>query len=103
MRLSRRIGSKPQKREQNKGGKTMRDWFQQWMPSLLLAASLIVLALMLTGCATRSIVDCAEQKPLPKSLTAPISQDAQNYSEKVQSFFLKVESWLSEAPPKQTP
>lgn len=80
----------------------MRDWLQQWMPSLLLAASLIVLALTLTGCATRSIVDCEEQKLLPKTLTEPISPDAQLYSEKVQSFFLKVESWLSEAQQKQT-
>nr|DAD99775.1 MAG TPA: outer membrane protein assembly factor [Siphoviridae sp. ct16C7] len=103
MRLSRRISSKPPRRVRNKGGKTMRDWLQQWMPSLLLAASLIVLALTLTGCATRSIVDCAEQKPLPKSLTAQTSPDAQLYSEKVQSFFLKVENWLSEVPPKQTP
>ena len=80
----------------------MRDWLQQWMQSPLLAASLIVLALTLTGCATRSIVDSAEQKPLPSSLTAPISQNAQNYSEKVQSFFLKVENWLSGAQQKQT-
>lgn len=80
----------------------MRDWLQQWMPSLLLAASLIVLALTVTGCATRSIVACEELKPLPKTLTEPSSPDAQLYSEKVQSFFRKVENWLSEAPQKQT-
>lgn len=81
----------------------MRDWLQQWMPSLLLAASLIVLALTLTGCATRSIVDCAEQKPLPKTLTELSLPRARSYSEKVSIYFRKVESWLSKSEPSTTP
>lgn len=81
----------------------MRDWLPQWMPPLLPAVILIVLALMLNGCASTSIGDCAEPKPLPKTLTESSLPAARSYSEKVQSFFLKVENWLSEVQSKQTP
>lgn len=80
----------------------MQDWLTRLTPPRLLAGSLIVLALMLTGCASRSSVACEEPKPLPTALTEPISQDARSFSGKVQSYFTKVESWLSEAPQKQT-
>lgn len=80
----------------------MQNLSPQWMLPLLSAAILIVLALTLSGCASPSSAACEEQKLLPKTLTEPISPDAQLYSEKVQSFFLKVESWLSEAQQKQT-
>lgn len=80
----------------------MQDWLTRLTPPRLLAGSLIVLALMLTGCASRSSVACEEPKPLPTALTAPISQDARSFSGKVQSYFTKVESWLSEKQPAPT-
>lgn len=63
---------------------------------LVLMSSLIVLALSLSGCAAPSSVVCEEPKPLPTALTEPSSPAARSYSERVSSFFLKVESWLSE-------
>lgn len=80
----------------------MRRWLKRWTLLPAYAVSLLTLALMLTGCASRSSVACEEPKPLPTALTEPISQDARSFSGKVQSYFTKVESWLSEAPQKQT-
>nr|DAF10046.1 MAG TPA: outer membrane protein assembly factor [Caudoviricetes sp.] len=80
----------------------MQNLSPQWMRPLLSAASLIVLALTLSGCAGPSSVVCAEPNPLPKTLTEPSLPAAQDYSEKVSIYFQKVESWLSEAPQKQT-
>lgn len=81
----------------------MRDLSQLWMRQLLPVAILIVLALMLTACAAPSRLECEGQKPLPVELREPSLPDARGFSEKVQSYFLRVESWLSERPLEQTP
>lgn len=73
------------------------------MLPLLPAAILIVLALMLSGCASTSSVVCAEPKPLPKTLTEPSLPAARSYSEKVSIYFQKVENWLSKSEPSTTP
>lgn len=75
---------------------------QRTLP-LLSAAILTALALTLSGCASPSSGACEEPKPLPKTLTEPSLPAARSYSERVSIFFRKVESWLSEGPPKQTP
>lgn len=81
----------------------MQDWLTRLTPPRLLAGSLIALALLLSGCASHSSVVCEEPKALPATLAEPSLPDAQLYSEKVQSYFLRVESWLSEKQPAPTP
>lgn len=81
----------------------MQNLSPQWMRPLLSAASLIVLALTLSGCASPSSVACEEPKPLPSSLTEPSLPRARSYSEKVSIYFQKVESWLSKSDPDTTP
>lgn len=73
------------------------------MLPLLSAAILILLALMLSGCAGPSSVACEEPKPLPKTLTEPSLPAARSYSEKVSTFFRKVEVWLSKSELSTTP
>lgn len=81
----------------------MQNLSPQWMRPLLFAVSLIALSLMLNGCASPLIGDCAEPKPLPKALTEPSLPAARSYSEKVSIYFQKVESWLSKSEPGTTP
>lgn len=73
------------------------------MPLLLSAAILIVLSLMLSGCASPSSVACEEPKLLPKTLTEPSLPAARSYSERVSIFFQKVEAWLSKSELSTTP
>lgn len=77
-----------------------------WLHStqrLALAGTLSALALSLSGCAAPSSVVCEEPKAPPPTLAEPSSPAARAYSERVSSFFQKVEAWLSEAPPEPTP
>lgn len=74
----------------------------RWIGPLVLTASLLTLGLLLTGCAAPSSVVCEERRPLPTTMSEPSLPDARAYSEKVQTFFLKVESWLSEKQPEPT-
>ena len=73
------------------------------MLPLLSAVILIMLVLMLSGCASTLISDCAEPNPLPKTLTEPSLPRARSYSEKVLIYFQKVEAWLSKSEPSTTP
>lgn len=81
----------------------MRDWLQQWMPSLLLAASLIVLALMLSGCAVQPRYVSEEKAPLPAVLSEPQSPRAKDFSEKVSDFSRRVEDYFRKQPEFTTP
>ena len=73
----------------------MPDWWTRLTPPLLLVGSLIALALMLSGCAAHLTPSVEQPAPLPEVLKAPSSPSARAYSEKVSTFFQRVESWLS--------
>ena len=60
-----------------------------WLAPILFAA-------ILSGCATGQTpqpLPC-EQAPLPRTLTAPSSPDAESYSQKVRTWSEQAESWL---------
>ena len=64
-----------------------------------LVLSLSIFGLMLTGCASSPTFiapNCPQPAPIPATLSESDSQDAQNFSKKVQNYLLKVQAWLKE-------
>ena len=63
-----------------------------------LVLSLSICVLMLSGCATKSIVispDCPRPiEKVPQALTKPKFSHALDYSKRVQNYLKKVEEWL---------
>ena len=81
----------------------MRNWLRQWTLLPAYAVSLPMLALMLSGCAVQPRYVSEEPAPLPAVLSAPQSQRAKAYSEKVSSFSQRVESYFRKQPEFMTP
>ena len=64
-----------------------------------LVLSLSIFGLTLTGCASSPITiapDCPQPTPIPATLSESDSPAAQAYSQKVQAYLLKVQTWLEE-------
>nr|DAU71414.1 MAG TPA: LPP20 lipoprotein factor [Caudoviricetes sp.] len=80
------------------GGSNMRRWLKRWTLLPACAVSLPMLALMLSGCAGPPRYVSEEPAPLPAVLSAPQSQRAKAYSEKVSSFSQRVESYFKSQP-----
>ncbi|WP_288594739.1 hypothetical protein, partial [uncultured Sutterella sp.] len=76
----------------------MRRWLKRWTLLPACAVSLPMLALMLNGCAAPPRYVSEEPAPLPAVLSAPQSQRAKAYSEKVSSFSQRVESYFRKQP-----
>ena len=81
----------------------MRSWSKRSMRLSVLAGSLSISALILSGCTSPPTVACSEPVPLPAVLSAPQSPDAKAFSEKASSFSRKVEAYFSETPKFTTP
>ena len=81
----------------------MRNWLRQWTLLPAYAVSLLTLALMLSGCAAQPRYVSEAPAPLPAVLSAPQSQRAKAYSEKVSSFSQRVESYFKSQPEFTTP
>ena len=69
----------------------------------VLAGTLSISAMILSGCASPPTVACSEPVPLPAALSAPQSPDAKAFSEKVQNFLPKAEAYFKETPAFTTP
>lgn len=76
----------------------MRNWLRHWTLLPIYVASCLTLALMLSGCAVQPRYVSEEKAPLPAVLSAPQSQRAKAYSEKVSSFSQRVESYFKSQP-----
>ena len=81
----------------------MRNWLRQWTLLPAYAVSLLTLALMLSGCAAQPRYVSKEPAPLPAVLSAPQSQRAKAYSEKVSDFSRRVEDYFRKQPEFTTP
>lgn len=70
-----------------------------WDALSALALSLSVCVVTLTGCASSPTIiapSCPEPAPIPAALSESDSQDAQNFSKKVQDYLQKEQNWLKE-------
>ena len=76
----------------------MRRWLKRWTLLPACAVSLPMLALMLSGCAVQPRYVSEESAPLPAVLSAPQSQRAKAYSEKVSDFSRRVEGYFRKQP-----
>lgn len=76
----------------------MKDLLQLWTKSLLLTLTLIVFAVMLTGCAGHMKVVCEKPAPLPVTLSRQQLPDAKNFSEKASDLSKKVAAYFLETP-----
>nr|DAW65250.1 MAG TPA: hypothetical protein [Caudoviricetes sp.] len=85
------------------GGSNMRRWLKRWTLLPACAVSLPMLALMLNGCAAPPRYVSEEPAPLPAVLSAPQSQRAKAYSEKVSDLSKKVAAYFLETPQFTTP
>lgn len=64
-----------------------------------LVLSLSICVLMLTGCASKPTViapSCPEPAPIPAALSASDLESASDFSERVQSYLARVQSFLAE-------
>ena len=60
---------------------------------------------LLLGCASKPLptsADCPQPTPVPASLAKPSSPDASAYSQKVQTWLAKVQTFLSTSPQTKT-
>lgn len=69
----------------------------------VLAGTLSISAMILSGCASPPTVACCEPVPLPAALSAPQSPDAKAFSERASSYLEKVRTYFSEVPSFTTP
>ena len=61
---------------------------------------------LLLGCASKPLAtsaDCPQPAPIPASLAKPSSPDALDYSQKVQAWLERVQTFLSESQQTKTP
>lgn len=64
-----------------------------------LGLSLLASALILSGCASSPITiapDCPQPAPIPAALSASDLESASDFSERVQSYLARVQSFLAE-------
>ena len=76
----------------------MRNWLRHWTLLPVFGVSLLTLTQMLSGCAAQPRYVSEEPAPLPAVLSAPQSQRAKDFSEKVSSFSEKVEAYFKSQP-----
>lgn len=81
----------------------MQSWFEHWIKPLIFASALIAIALSLTGCASPTRVVCDEPLQLPQKLTREQTPDANAFSERVSTFFRKLEAHWNGTPQATTP
>lgn len=71
--------------------------------SLLFAAMLIVSMLTCAGCSAPQKIECERPALLPAEMSEPQSPGAKAFSEKVQNFLERAESYFREMPLFETP
>lgn len=76
----------------------MKNWSPQRTLWTLCALTLIVSALILTGCAAPNLNAPPDRPTLPAEWSAPQSPAAKAFSEKVQSYFQRLEVYWLETP-----
>lgn len=81
----------------------MRNWSPLKTLWTLCALTLIASVLILSGCAAPNLNAPPERAPLPATWSAPQSPGAKTFSEKVQSYFQRLEAYWSETPRFTTP
>lgn len=76
-----------------------RAWWMHGRPGTRRLLAPMILALILSGCASKPTppaVECPQPAPLPAALSESSLPDAQAYSKEARSWFEEVSSFLSE-------
>lgn len=81
----------------------MRNWSPLKTLWTLCVLTLIGCVLILTGCAAPNLNAPPERAPLPATWSAPQSPGAKTFSEKVQSYFQRLENYWRTTPRFTTP
>lgn len=81
----------------------MRNWSPLKTLWTLCVLTLIGCVLILTGCAAPNLNAPPERPPLPATWSAPQSPGAKTFSEKVQSYFQRLENYWRTTPRFTTP
>lgn len=81
----------------------MKNLWMRRTRSTLCVLSVLMSMLNLTGCASPSLSEPPEPRPLPAQWSEPQSPGAKAFSEKVRNFLPKAETYFSETPRFTTP
>lgn len=81
----------------------MRNWSPLKTLWTLCVLTLIGCVLILTGCAAPNLNAPPERAPLPATWSAPQSPGAKAFSEKVRTYFQRLEAYWTETPRFMTP
>lgn len=81
----------------------MKNLLQRKMRLMLLGAILCVSLMTLTGCSVPTKIVSEEPLPMPAEWNEPQSPSARDFSEKVQSFLQRVQTYFKETPLFTTP
>ena len=90
---------KPPCLEPSRGGKrTKSSWRYKTLLKLLALIVIVMLASMLSGCASSMRIESEKPLPLSAEMSAPQSPDAKRFSKRALDYLGKVEAYFSETP-----